>query len=90
MTLNLTGLRVLLRCFGHISHSEDWISHCLSLDVVGKHGKDHPRKKWEEVIQDDFKSWQIYKEGTMDRVIWRGVVKSAAKVSKPCFKEKRC
>ena len=31
-----------LRWFGHVLCSEGWISHCLSLDEVGKPGKGHP------------------------------------------------
>ena len=50
-----------LRWFGHVSCSEGWISHCLSLDVIGKRGKGGPRKAWEEVIQDYLKSWKIKK-----------------------------
>ena len=39
----------------------------------------------EEVIQDDLISWNINVEDTMGRIIWRGAVKSAAKVFQ-CFK----
>ena len=71
----LSTLQALRRLwwFGHDSGSEVWISHCLSLDVVGKRGR--PQKTWEEVIQDDLKSWKINKEDTMDRIIGKSAVR---------------
>ena len=78
-----------LRWFGHVSHSDSWINQCRNLDVRGKCGKGHPCKSWDDVIMDDINSCNLNKESALDRVIWRSVVKSATKMSNPCFKERR-
>ena len=58
-------------------------------NVVGKCGKGQPRKMWEQVIQDDLKSWKKNQEDTMERVVWREAVESASKESNPFSKKKR-
>ena len=77
------------RWFEPVSRSDGWINQCLNLDAVGKRGKSQPRKTWDDVIRDDLKLFSFAKGNTVDRVIWRYDVRSAAKASNPCFTESR-
>ena len=50
-----------LRWFGHLERKDerDWVSTCRNIVVVGNAGKDRPRKRWCEVLEDDLKKGHL-------------------------------
>ena len=54
--------RLSIICFNwyeHVERSEEWIQHCIQVEVVGFQGKCRPQKTWKESVKEDLHLWNI-------------------------------
>ena len=45
----------------------DWVSACRNMVVPGNAGKDRPRKRWRNVLEDDLKKDRLDRRLAKDR-----------------------
>ena len=65
-----------LRWFGHLERkdSEEWVSACRRVEVVGVRGRGRAKKTWDECVRNDLDLLGLRREWAQDRVKWRGLI----------------
>ena len=82
--LNIQPIETILRCgrlgwYGHVVRSPDWINLITGLEVHGKAPRGRPRKTWQQVINDDKRTWSLLDADPKDREEWKKRVRRKAK-----------
>jgi hypothetical protein len=65
-----------LRWFGHLERkgSDDWVSTCRNVEVVGAKSRGRNRKTWGECNRKDFDLLGLKREWAQDRARWKGSI----------------
>lgn len=68
--------RSRLRWFGHVERmcTDNWVSACREIKVVGSNGPGRGRKTWRECVVDDMRRLGLSRELAQDRIMWRGAI----------------
>ena len=54
-----------------LKKSDDWVSACRNLEVVGSRGKGRPRMTWEKRLEGDMKMMGLKPGLVLNREMWR-------------------
>ena len=62
-----------LRWFGHLERkgSNDWVSTCRNIEVVGMNSRGRSRKTWGECVRQDLDLLGLKREWMQDRAEWK-------------------
>src|SRR5664279_2814161 len=57
-----------LRWFEHVEHkdTDDWVSACRNIAVLGERGRGRGRKTWKECVANDMKKLTLKQEDVQD------------------------
>ena len=63
--------------YGHVLRKEDndWVKICMEYEVEGPRPRGRPKRTWREVVKKDCQACKLNTEDSMDRSIWRKLIK---------------
>jgi hypothetical protein len=66
-----------LRWFGHLERkdSDDWVSSCRNIEVVGAKSRGRGKKTWGECVRHDLDLLGLKREVALDRALWRSSIR---------------
>jgi len=75
--MTISVLQQSLRWYGHVLQTEnnDWVKKCMEYEVEGARPRGRPKRTWKEAVQKDCQARKFNREDTVDRSIWRKLIK---------------